>query len=408
MLKYLPLLLFVFAPGASAMESYIQVDSDCQSGMITLQTAVHTLVPPDSSRPVVKLVGVIHIGTPDYYNALQPLLDSCECVLFECVDKVEVDQPSISADYDAVLRSNSDKMYRFAAGMGQIYQKQGRWPNIDELLKQCEADKDFFSLRLLRQSRLNHRGQPFRTEGSNVIDPSGVSGSFSACPFTTPSPEQENIIKDIAHLTELTPQGNAIRYDRPHFQWCDLTFQEIYETAQTHQMSTEESDKVRSAEAMMRGDSAEFYFLKSAIFLLNSFSVGKEQIKRQLITLLAKEGEKNAAQENLLIIDARNDHIIAQLNRLPYGLKSVAVFYGAAHMADIEEKLCRAGYRCTDSQWFNAIACTQRSSEITLSPSSDRHAQLSDNKTKASDTEPLSTEKNPEESGLEPRSPDKP
>ena len=60
-----------------------------------------------------------------------------------------------------------------------------------------------------------------------------------------------------------------------------------------------------------------------------------------------------------LILTKRNDVAMAKLEEvLPEAEGTVAVFYGAAHMADIGERLIEElGYERTAGRWLRAWAC---------------------------------------------------
>lgn len=58
---------------------------ESSNGVVALQVAVRDLLPRRRSDPVVRLVGVTHLGSAEYYQRLQSLLDREPLVLFECV-----------------------------------------------------------------------------------------------------------------------------------------------------------------------------------------------------------------------------------------------------------------------------------------------------------------------------------
>ncbi len=68
----------------SAVEPYLQI-ADGEDGARILEIAVRTLLAPDGSERRIHLVGVSHVGTQAYYDALQAKLDRMDLVLFEGV-----------------------------------------------------------------------------------------------------------------------------------------------------------------------------------------------------------------------------------------------------------------------------------------------------------------------------------
>jgi hypothetical protein len=65
-------------------KSYLRV-REATNGTVTLEVAVRTLAPTSGPGPVVRLVGVTHLGTSNYYAGLQRLLDPHPVILFEGV-----------------------------------------------------------------------------------------------------------------------------------------------------------------------------------------------------------------------------------------------------------------------------------------------------------------------------------
>jgi hypothetical protein len=55
------------------------------NGSVALQVAIRDLLPSRRHHPVIRLVGVTHLGSTDYYQALQHRLDAQPLVLFEGV-----------------------------------------------------------------------------------------------------------------------------------------------------------------------------------------------------------------------------------------------------------------------------------------------------------------------------------
>lgn len=62
----------------------LRVD-ESTNGTVSLQVAVRDLVPLRRADPVIRLVGVTHLGTAEYYAGLQAMLDREPLVLFEGV-----------------------------------------------------------------------------------------------------------------------------------------------------------------------------------------------------------------------------------------------------------------------------------------------------------------------------------
>ncbi len=66
------------------LRSYLRV-AEATNGTVTLEVAVRTLVPIRGAGPPIRMVGVTHLGTAEFYKDLQELLDRQSLVLFEGV-----------------------------------------------------------------------------------------------------------------------------------------------------------------------------------------------------------------------------------------------------------------------------------------------------------------------------------
>lgn len=62
----------------------------------------------------------------------------------------------------------------------------------------------------------------------------------------------------------------------------------------------------------------------------------------------------------VVILEKRNDYIMERLEAYlkdpQWKGKRIAIFYGAAHLADIENRLCNQhGYRCEHQDWYTGM-----------------------------------------------------
>lgn len=76
--------VFAEAATAPAKLGFLR-SADAEGGMRALQTATIEYRPTRGSGPNILLVGVAHLGTKDYYEALQKRLDAATVVLYEGV-----------------------------------------------------------------------------------------------------------------------------------------------------------------------------------------------------------------------------------------------------------------------------------------------------------------------------------
>lgn len=284
------LLLIVGSPWAIAAEAssaepvYLRRSADT-NGLLSLEVAARELVPARKNRPPVWLVGVIHLGSADYYAGLQAFLDRQSLVLFE----------GIGAD-------------------------EGNF----------ELQDDEFSL----QDRM-------------------------------------------ASALGLVFQLEAINYDRPTFQNSDLGFEELARLFGGEPASEGGGSGTASPGGaefnmlmqMMRGQGLFGGIARLGVSALAASPRLQATTKVMLIEMMGAlpanlaeiagmpEGMKQLMDK---LIKARNDVVVRDVRRELRKRRrpgSIAVFYGAGHMADLEGRLCRElNLRPGDEQWFTALS----------------------------------------------------
>jgi len=302
---------------ASPTGPYLRVDNS-DARVMQLQIAVRKFVPARGSGPAVWLTGASHIGDSNYFNALQEHLDAQALVLFEGVG-------GPVAGHHATHRR------------GRASPPTGHSP----------ADGS--------------------TTGANQANqPAGLQGS-------------------LAESLGLVFQLSAIDYDRPHFRNSDLSIQEIQRLIQ----GAAHADSAKGDSANAGGEFQQLLqimdersFLgsiaKLMVTLLGSSPKLQAITKLALIETLGQvQGDLSQMQAlpsemiNLMrvLIQARNQTVLndlkAELKRKsPPG--SVAIFYGAGHMADLEKRLTHElHYRAAGQFWLTAFAVDLEKAGVT-------------------------------------------
>jgi hypothetical protein len=262
------------------------------NGVIALEVALRRLAPVRGRGGAdLWLVAVTHIGTSNYYTALQDFLDEQTVVLFEAI------------------RSGD--------------------------------------------------GPPVRHEGYSLQ-------------------------VDLARALGLTFQLDAINYERPHFRNSDLSLEQLArvfggttnEPAQPAPGSRPQAGAVEfdalvqamSGEGLLGGLARLGVSLLAASPRLQAATkVALIEVLGQLPNDLTQIAGLPPGLQRLLrvLVEERNEAVVrdtrAALARRP-APASVAVFYGAGHMADLEHRLCRAlGYQPVEDRWLTAFGVDHRS-----------------------------------------------
>lgn len=156
----------------------------------------------------------------------------------------------------------------------------------------------------------------------------------------------------IAKLAGLTKQTREINYERPHFVHADITLREMYTALNSKKMSI--CNRLMQAKTPNNQPSAE-------PIQSNLPSKTDNEVSRGVIalTLVKKILETRQTIENdKKIIFDRNDIAINVLKNEIKHVSSgqeIVIFYGAAHMEDLELSLLKMNYRYESSEWLQAF-----------------------------------------------------
>lgn len=271
---------------------YLRVANQ-SNGVVALEVALRQLAPSRKSAPAVWLVGVTHIGSPEYYRDLQEFLDAQAVVLFE-----------------GVGATNRD-----------------------------------FALR-----------------------------------------DDEYSLQDaMARALGLEFQLNAINYERPHFRNSDLTAAQI-----ARHFGVEASEKPDAAPGgsppanefgtlvqIMQGTGLLGGLAKVTVSLISLSPRLQAATKLAMIETMGSMPPDLATTPGLtpgmqrllrVLIEERNHAVVTDTQRALREKprpKSVAIFYGAGHMHDLEARLrAELRYRPGEERWLTAFAVDPRASGI--------------------------------------------
>ncbi|HZW11436.1 MAG TPA: type II secretion system protein GspG, partial [Phycisphaerales bacterium] len=120
------------AAQAQGDSPYIRV-VDEDSSTVRLDVAVRTLAPTEQDRPLINLVGAIHIGDAGFYDAVQALLDVHDLVLYEGVGGERDAAPEARGDDHAAIVTQ--RRLRFLAVLAEgARRRTGEHPETPEAL----------------------------------------------------------------------------------------------------------------------------------------------------------------------------------------------------------------------------------------------------------------------------------
>lgn len=174
----------------------------------------------------------------------------------------------------------------------------------------------------------------------------------------------------------MVSQTTQLDYRRAHFRNADLTLEEI--RADLDRAAKEPGEAGEAARAAV----AQFAFLESflmgdnpllsaALWFVEHDSSLRARMRLMVVAQTAKMAGGGGGDNPILsgrlmetIIKERNDAALGGLAKVlaqKPGVGSVSIFYGAAHLKDMEEKLAsRFGYRPVHSEWLTAVTVHPR------------------------------------------------
>jgi len=299
-------------PSASAPptpQPYTRI-ANPNTNTVQLEIVLRKFVPPRHRGPVIWLAGVMHVGEPDYYRALQHFLDTQTVVLYEGVN-TESHQRHVHEDLAASTKAPTPAAPQTGAKAG--YSMQSTLARSLGLVFQLEAidyDRTNFlnsDLSILQIQRIMEGHQPRAAPGQKV----GSNASFDTL---------LQIMDGSSFLGSLFKLGMQIMASSPKLQaMAKLTLIE--------------------AIGRLKGDLSDMQ--------------GLPPEWKQLVQVL---------------IQARNQNLMADLKtelaKTPRS-GSIAVFYGAGHMDDLEKRLTsELHYRPAGETWLPAFSVDMRKSGI--------------------------------------------
>jgi hypothetical protein len=265
-----------------------------KSNLLQFQVAARKFLRNGRSGPAVWLTGVSHVGQTNYFTAVQEFLASKTLVLFEGV-----------------------------------------------------AD---------------------RSKGSG-----GPATAPDAETATAPKPgrDQTGLQADLASAMGLRFQLDAIDYRRPNFRNSDLSVQELREILAQQPVESGEGSAARSFDSLlelMQGDTPFYFLANIALRFVRASPKLQAFAKIALIETVGQIGgdptQLRGLPANLqtvvqVLIERRDQKVVADLRtelQQAGRRDSLAIFYGAGHMADLEMRLrSELKYQPVNEVWFTAI-----------------------------------------------------
>jgi len=200
--------------------------------------------------------------------------------------------------------------------------------------------------------------------------------------FDTSKEELGSLQNTMAESLGLAFQLGAIDYERPNFRNSDLTIEQIAQLiskeAPAGGKPSKTAQEFQKMLEMMQGDSLIGALVSAGMKLIGTNPKLQALMKLAMIEVLGRFKGDMSQFEGLppewkrlieILLRARNDVVLKDLQvelqkRAP--AKTIAIFYGAAHMEDLQRRLTRElHYRPAGEQWFPAFSVDLQKAQVT-------------------------------------------
>jgi hypothetical protein len=300
--------LFAEAPKSASQLAFIR-GQETPEKLAALQTLSAEYKPASGGGPSIWLIGVAHLGSAEYYKAIQKRLDAQSRVLFEGVGAEKLQQGEKLASSSGGIQSQLAKSLGLVFQLDAIDYKRPHFMNSDLT---AEGLQNAITERSEKRPPAKAKPDDKATPGENGKEPATTSVKL---------PEKVD----------------------------NETFNQLMEAVHGE------------------GEMAES--LGALVGLMGSTPEMRETTKLMLIEALGQAGEiidiAKAASPDIkdlfeVLITERNEEVIRQLKaQLPKlsGGQSIAVFYGAAHMDEIAKRLTsQLNYQPAAREWDTAFS----------------------------------------------------
>lgn len=199
--------------------------------------------------------------------------------------------------------------------------------------------------------------------------------------FERSEDEAGSLQNTMAESLGLAFQLSSIDYERPHFRNSDLTIEELAQLIAREGPAGKPGKTAREFQnlmELMEGDSLIGAVVGGIMKLIGSSPKLQAMMKLAMIEMLGRFKGDMSQFEGLppewqrlieILLRARNDAVLKDLQaelKKTSPAKTIAIFYGAAHMEDLERRLIgQMNYRPGRELWLPAFSVNLQKAQIT-------------------------------------------
>ena len=389
---------------------YLRVQEQEETGGVNLQIALRTFQ-RGPAEPLLTLVGVAHVGQLAYYAELEERLDAHDLVLFEGVGPIWAELDNDASDTDRASATRSQ--IRLVAISAEQRRRAGQSVRtIDDTY----AGASGYEARVIRAAGTDAWGRPLRFESNEtgfVIESLGADGEPGgrgtdadiALSDLSPITEEElgsgeGIQSQLASAAGLVFQLTSMDYDKPNWVNSDTTAEAL-----SYAMAGLDPEDARpGGGAPATGGGDPLFDLMSGRGFIGKLMggvlkfVGASPQSRAMLRLMLIETLANADEmmdlaggtegiEKMMdvLIEQRNEIVLDDIedaierSRLDEegAPKTIAIFYGAGHLLEMERSLAEMGYMPTGTDWLDAIGVEPEGTGMSREQLSGMRAMMS-------------------------------
>lgn len=186
--------------------------------------------------------------------------------------------------------------------------------------------------------------------------------------------EDKSAFSRLASSLGLISQNRGIDVNKKNFRRCDMTYQQMIVRLQEEaQQGNSEGKSAHAAKnefaKLGRVLSGGSWMINGVVGLVGMNHSLRERVRFMLVAAWQESDDDAALHPRLqqLILEDRNEFAMNELAKVLRREKHqrIAIFYGAAHLPDMEKRLLRMGYRAAGArQWNDAMVSHPYSSGI--------------------------------------------
>jgi uncharacterized membrane protein len=213
------------------------------------------------------------------------------------------------------------------------------------------ADRAYYEL--LNERFKAYEGVLFEMIGGEKLKdlPAPAPAEEGAAPPAEPMSGLSRVYETMARFLKLNGQAGLIDYRAENFVHADLTYEEF------ERLQAERGESVLGFALEAGKGQAEGARQPNMGRIVMALMSGRpERVKLELVHTLGQGDDAIGAfaGESVIITD-RNRHCLEVMDRqIEAGRRNLGIFYGAAHLPDMEKRLLEQGFRRTGHEWLTA------------------------------------------------------